>query len=68
MSERDRVVPSRYQRLAIEAYAGEKKVLVLPNADHVTSMTEDETEEYGSLLDWLWERVRLHPNAADRVS
>jgi pimeloyl-ACP methyl ester carboxylesterase len=57
MSERDRIVPSRYQRLAIEAYAGEKKVLVLPDADHITSMTEDEAEQYGSLLDWLWGKV-----------
>lgn len=56
-SEKDRVVPSRHQRLVIDAYAGEKKVLALPDADHVTSMTEDEAKQYGSLLEWLWERV-----------
>ncbi len=56
-SERDRIVPSRVQRLAIDAYAGEKRILVLPNAGHVTSMTEGEAEQYGSLLDWLWKRL-----------
>ncbi len=56
-SEKDRIVPSRHQRLVIDAYAGEKEVLVLPDADHVTSMTENEAKQYGSLLGWLWERV-----------
>jgi pimeloyl-ACP methyl ester carboxylesterase len=57
MSEKDRIVPSRYQRLAIDAYAGRKRLLILPNADHITPMTDDETEQYGSLVGWLWTRV-----------
>jgi len=57
VSKMDRIVPSRCQQLVIDAYAGEKKVLVLPHADHGTSMTEDEIRQYGSLVDWLWERV-----------
>lgn len=59
-SEKDRIVPSQYQRLVIDAYAGEKKVLVLPNADHITSMTGGEAEQYESLLDWLWKKMRAN--------
>ena len=61
MSDKDRIVPSRYQRLAIEAYAGPKRLLVLPNADHVTPMIEDEAEQYESLLAWLWTTVMAAP-------
>lgn len=65
-SKRDRIVPARHQRLAIDAYAGDKRTLVLPNADHTTPMTEDEAEQYASLQNWLWERVK--GNAAQRQS
>jgi len=57
MSGKDRMVPIKYQQRIIDAYAGEKKVLILPDADHVTPMTEDEVDKYRELLDWLWSKI-----------
>lgn len=34
LSERDQTVQPRFQRLVVEAYAGPKRVLTLPGADH----------------------------------
>jgi pimeloyl-ACP methyl ester carboxylesterase len=52
-SGRDTVVPPRYQRPVYEAYAGPKRLLVLPDADHATPMTAVELAEYHALLAWL---------------
>ena len=57
MSGKDRLVPPRYQRRIMDQYAGEHRVLVLPKADHASSLEEDEQRQYGQLLQWLRERA-----------
>jgi pimeloyl-ACP methyl ester carboxylesterase len=52
-SQRDRAVPVRYQRLILEAYAGQKQILELPGADHADPLTDDELLRYRELLGWL---------------
>jgi pimeloyl-ACP methyl ester carboxylesterase len=56
-SRRDRVVPTQFQQLVIEAYAGEKQVLHLPTADHADPLSEEELPRYRELLHWLRERL-----------
>jgi uncharacterized protein len=57
VSQRDRVVPPRFQQLVTEAYAGKKHILHLAEADHADPPSESEVEQYRELLDWLRERV-----------
>ena len=40
LSERDRTVLPRYQRLVVDAYAGPKRVFTLPGADHNDPLDE----------------------------
>ncbi len=54
---RDRIVWPRHQELIIRAYAGEKQVLPLRDADHGCSLNERERQEYRRLLDWLRARA-----------
>lgn len=58
-SQRDRIVWPRLQELIIDAYAGEKRVLRLVDADHAASMTDGELALYGRLLYWLRRRIGL---------
>jgi hypothetical protein len=53
---RDRIVPPRYQRLVIDAYAGPKQVVTVADADHVFTLSPDEAEEYLRALHWLRQR------------
>lgn len=50
---RDRIVPPRYQRLVIDAYAGPKQIVTVADADHVFTLSPDEAEEYARALRWL---------------
>jgi pimeloyl-ACP methyl ester carboxylesterase len=56
-SGKDRMVPPDCQRQVIEAYAGEKQILNMPEADHATPLEEDEEAHYLRLLDWLRQRA-----------
>jgi pimeloyl-ACP methyl ester carboxylesterase len=60
-SERDRTIPPRYQQQIIDAYAGEHRVMLLPDADHATPIGDDQVEEYLQHLTWLRESV-LQPS------
>jgi uncharacterized protein len=55
----DTLIPPKYQRLVFDAYAGEKQVLVLPDADHTTPMQPDEHSQYRDLLAWLRQRMTV---------
>ncbi len=52
-AQQDRVVPPRCQRQIADAYGGPKQVLCLPQADHHTPLTDEESAQYGQRLDWL---------------
>lgn len=56
-SERDRVVPNRYQRLIFDAYAGEKKILNLAGADHGQPLAPEHEQAYTELIQWLAGRL-----------
>jgi pimeloyl-ACP methyl ester carboxylesterase len=53
----DTLIPPPYQRQVVEAYAGPRRVLLLPEADHATPMTADEETQYAELLAWLRETM-----------
>ncbi|MBW3597793.1 MAG: alpha/beta hydrolase [Planctomycetes bacterium] len=62
-SQRDRVVPPRFQQLVMTAYAGDKRVLNLADADHADPLAEHEVEQYRRMLDWLREcALNRHPS------
>lgn len=52
-SERDRLVPVRYQQEIIEAYAGPKRVFIIAGADHHESLPDDQLPAYLEALEWL---------------
>lgn len=56
-SSADRLVPPHFQRPIIDAYAGDKSLLVLEGAEHHTPMTENQEREYARHLDWLLPRA-----------
>jgi len=49
----DRIVPARHQKQIIDAYAGPKRVLDRPAADHDTSLLEAELQQLRALAGWL---------------
>jgi uncharacterized protein len=55
LSQQDRTVPYRYQQQVADAYAGEKRFLHRPTADHNTPLSSEESESLRPLLDWLWQ-------------
>jgi pimeloyl-ACP methyl ester carboxylesterase len=57
-SGRDRTVPPAYQQSVVDAYAGPKRHLILPNADHADAPSEADQQEYGRQLAWLRSRMR----------
>ena len=56
-SERDRTIPPHYQQQIVDAYAGQRRVMVLLGADHATPIDEEQADEYLQHLRWLRERV-----------
>jgi hypothetical protein len=53
LAEKDEVVAPRYHRLVVEAYAGEKRVISLPDAYHNTPIEGTGLVDFYSALDWL---------------
>ncbi|MDX1948546.1 MAG: hypothetical protein SFU86_24380 [Pirellulaceae bacterium] len=56
-SGRDRMVPPRFQRPILDAYAGPKQVIELPNCGHEVRFSRAERQQYGRALDWLRQRM-----------
>jgi uncharacterized protein len=53
LAEKDEVVPPRYHRLVVNAYAGEKRVIQLPNAYHNDPIESTALANLNNALDWL---------------
>ena len=49
----DRIVPARYQKQIINAYAGPKRVLERPAADHDTALHGADVQQLRVLAQWL---------------
>jgi len=54
-ADADEVVPPRYQRRVIDAYAGPKRIVHLPGGRHNDRATGDAAVEAQAGLDWLWQ-------------
>jgi pimeloyl-ACP methyl ester carboxylesterase len=56
LAEQDEVVPPKYQRKVVAAYAGEKRLIPLKSAHHGDSVTGTAEEELDRAIDWLWQK------------
>jgi pimeloyl-ACP methyl ester carboxylesterase len=53
LAEKDEVVAPRFQRLVVDAYAGEKRVISLAGADHNSPVEGAGLANFHNALDWL---------------
>jgi uncharacterized protein len=53
LAEKDEVVAPRYQRLVVDAYAGEKRVVSLPGAYHNTPVDGAALADLNQAFEWL---------------
>ena len=53
LAEKDEVVAPRFQRLVVEAYAGEKRIIPLANAGHNSPIEGVGLANFHEALDWL---------------
>jgi pimeloyl-ACP methyl ester carboxylesterase len=51
----DQTVPPKYQRMVIEAYRGEKRVVVMAGQGHEDELTAEATGKLTAGEDWLWQ-------------
>lgn len=56
LAEKDEVIAPRFQRLVVEAYAGEKRVIALRGAFHNSPLEGVALVEFHNGLDWLLPR------------
>jgi alpha-beta hydrolase superfamily lysophospholipase len=62
LAERDEVVPPRYHKLVVDAYAGEKRVISLHGAYHNDPIESVGLADFYRALDWLLPRANSsHP-------
>ena len=54
-SEKDTVVPVKFQSKIVENFSGEKKVFQIQGANHADMVAEDQYEEYKAAIRWLVE-------------
>jgi pimeloyl-ACP methyl ester carboxylesterase len=57
LAENDEVVAPKFQRLVVEAYAGEKRIIPLPGADHNSPIEGAALADFHQALDWLAPRT-----------
>jgi uncharacterized protein len=53
LAKRDEVVPPRYQKLVVDAYAGEKRVIQLPGAYHNDPIEATGLADLNKAVDWV---------------
>jgi pimeloyl-ACP methyl ester carboxylesterase len=56
LAEKDEVVAPRFQRLVVDAYAGEKRVIPLAGAGHNSPVEGADLASFHTALDWLLPR------------
>jgi pimeloyl-ACP methyl ester carboxylesterase len=57
LAEKDEIVPPRYHKLVVNAYAGEKRVIVLRDAYHNDPIEGAVIADFYQALDWLLPRA-----------
>ena len=60
LAEKDEIVPPRYHRLVVDAYAGQKRVVTLRDAYHNTPVEGAGLADMYRALDWLLPRSASH--------
>src|SRR5437763_2344196 len=60
LAEKDEIVPPRYHRLVVDAYAGQKRVVTLRDAYHNTPVEGAGLADLYRALDWLLPRSATH--------
>ena len=65
LADRDEVVAPRFQQLVVNAYAGEKRVIRLPDAYHNSPLEGAGLAELYNALDWLLPRKDPTPNSTE---
>jgi uncharacterized protein len=53
LAEKDEIVPPRFQRLVVDSFGGEKKVIPLPGASHNSPIEGPVVAEIHHAYDWL---------------
>ena len=53
LAENDETVALKYQRLVVDAYAGEKRIVTLAGAQHNSPIEGDALNDFGRAVDWL---------------
>ncbi|HEY2140416.1 MAG TPA: alpha/beta fold hydrolase [Chthoniobacterales bacterium] len=53
LAEKDEVVAPKFQRLVVDAYAGEKRIVRLPGAGHNSPLKGTALADFHQALDWL---------------
>jgi uncharacterized protein len=61
LAEKDEVVPPRYHKLVVDAYAGEKRVISLRGAYHNDPIESAALADFYRALDWLLAEKSLPP-------
>ncbi len=62
LAEKDEVVAPRYQRLVVDAYSGEKRVIALRGANHNSPIEGAALADLYNALDWLLPRAATAEN------
>jgi hypothetical protein len=60
LADQDEIVAPRYQRLVVDAYAGEKRVIALRGAHHNTPIEGTGLADLYNALDWLLPKKDQH--------
>ena len=58
LAEKDEIVPPRYHRLVVDAYAGQKRVVTLRDAYHNTPVEGAGLADLNHALDWLLPKTK----------
>jgi len=53
----DRVVPPKFQRLVLDSYGGEMRIVHVAGGDHITPIPKAQHPEYQGYLQWLLSRA-----------
>jgi uncharacterized protein len=61
LAEKDEVVPPRYHKVVVDAYAGEKRVIQLPGAHHNDPIEGTALADFNRGIDWLLAEKSLPP-------
>ena len=64
LAGRDSVVPPKYQAKVFDAYAGEKRAIRVPEADHNDPLDGIHVDAFEQALDWMWALAVPPPAAA----